>query len=69
VRREVGTWPAFLAALLIYFVIAWVVSLALRGLEARAQRRLGLGDFEVRKARQDADKVMAGAAADDQDGR
>lgn len=64
VRREVGTWPAFLAALLIYFVIAWAVSLVLRGLEARAQRRLGLGDFEVRKARQDADKVMAGAAAD-----
>lgn len=80
VRREVGTWPAFLAVLLIYFAIAWVVSLLLRRLEARAQRRLGLGDFEIRQARQDADQVMAGAVApsgstssqgarDDQDGR
>ncbi|MGC5585356.1 amino acid ABC transporter permease [Ornithinimicrobium sp. W1665] len=62
-RREVGTWPAFVAALFIYFAIAWLVSLVLRQMEARAQRRLGLGDFEIRKARKDADRVLAGATA------
>src|SRR5690606_4739197 len=62
-RREVGTWPAFIAALLIYFAIAWLVSTFLRRLEARAQRRLGLGDFEIRKARKDADRAVAGATA------
>ncbi len=62
-RREVGTWPAFLAALLVYYVIALVVSLVMRWMERRAQRRLGLGDFEIRKARADADQAMAGATA------
>ena len=62
-RRRVGTWPAFISALLVYYVIALLVSIVMRWLERRAQRRLGLGDFEMRKARQDADQVMAGAAA------
>lgn len=62
-RRQVGTWPAFVAALLIYYVIALVVSTIMRAMERRAQRRLGLGDYEVRKARQDADAVLASAAA------
>ncbi|AXH97446.1 amino acid ABC transporter permease [Ornithinimicrobium avium] len=62
-RRQVGTWPAFIAALLVYYVIALVVSIVMRWMERRAQRRLGLGDFEVRKARADADQVLAGATA------
>lgn len=56
-RREVGTWPAFLGALIVYYFIALAVSLVMRWLERRAQRRLGLGDFEVRKARRDAAEV------------
>lgn len=62
-RRQVGLWPAFLAALILYYVIAMVVSMAVRWLERRAQRRLGLGDFAMRKARAEADQVMAGATA------
>lgn len=62
-RRQVGTWPAFIAALLIYYVIALVVSTIMRILERRAQRRLGLGDYEMRKARKDAAKALSGAAA------
>lgn len=60
-RREVGTWPAFTAALLLYFVIALVVSLAMRALERRAQRRLGLRAPQVARARRRADAVLAGS--------
>lgn len=42
VRRQLGTWPAFLAVLIIYYLIALVVSVVLRHLEKRAQQRLGL---------------------------
>lgn len=42
VRRQLGTWPAFLAVLIIYYLIALAVSLVLRRLEKRAQERLGL---------------------------
>lgn len=42
VRRQLGTWPAFLAVLIIYYLIALAVSLALRRLEKGAQERLGL---------------------------
>ncbi|USQ78948.1 amino acid ABC transporter permease [Ornithinimicrobium faecis] len=62
-RRQVGTWPAFISALLIYYVIALVVSTIMRAMERRAQRKLGLGDYAIRQARKDADKVLAGAAA------
>lgn len=62
-RRQVGTWPAFVAALLLYYVIALVVSTIMRVMEARAQRRLGLGDYELRKARKNANQVLSGAAA------
>lgn len=63
VRVQVGTWPAFVAVLLIYYVIALLVSTVMRFMERRAQRRLGLGDFEIRKARRDADRALSGAAA------
>lgn len=63
IRRQVGLWPAFLAVLVIYYLIALLVSTVMRLLESRAQRRLGLGDYEIRKARKDADKVLSGAAA------
>lgn len=62
-RRSVGTWVSFGSALLIYLAIALVVSTAFRFLERRAQHRLGLGDFAMKAARKDADKVLAGAAA------
>ncbi|WP_109474433.1 amino acid ABC transporter permease [Ornithinimicrobium cavernae] len=62
-RRQVGLWPAFLSALVIYYLIALVVSTVMRWGEGRAQRRLGLGDFQIRQARRDAAKVLAGAAA------
>lgn len=62
-RRQVGTWPAFVAVLLIYYVIALVVSTIMRLMERRAQRKLGLGDYAIRQARKDADRVLAGAAA------
>ena len=42
VRRQLGTWPAFLAVLIIYYLIALAVSLVLRRLEKGAQERLGL---------------------------
>jgi polar amino acid transport system permease protein len=41
-RRQVGTWAAFLSALLIYLAISLVVSTFFRWMERRAQRRLGL---------------------------
>ena len=63
VRREVGTWPAFLAALIIYFLIALVVSGVLRVLERRAQRRLGLGDFGSQKERRTDDETDDAAPA------
>lgn len=62
VRRQLGTWPAFIAALLLYFVIALVVSTGMRWLERRAQRRLGLRETQVATAQDDPSKVMAGAA-------
>lgn len=62
-RRQLGTWPAFIAVLLIYYVIALLVSTIMRVMETRAQRRLGLGASAVRKARKNADEVLAGAAA------
>ena len=62
-RRQVGTWPAFISVLLIYYVIALVVSTIMRAMERRAQRKLGLGDRAIRRARKDADQVLAGAAA------
>jgi len=61
-RRQVGTWPAFIGAMLIYYVIALVVSTIMRIMERRAQRRLGLGDFEIAQARKQADEALAGAA-------
>lgn len=62
-RRLYGTWPAYLAVLILYFLVALAVSLVLRRMEKHAQRRLGLGDAQMSKARARADKVMAGAAA------
>lgn len=62
-RRSVGTWVSFGSAMLIYLVIALVVSTVFRWMERRAQHRLGLGDFQMRKARKDADRVLSGAAA------
>ncbi len=61
-RRQVGTWPAFIGAMLIYYVIALVVSTIMRIMERRAPRRLGLGDFEIAQARKQADEALAGAA-------
>ncbi|QDO89362.1 amino acid ABC transporter permease [Ornithinimicrobium ciconiae] len=63
VRRQVGTWPAFIAALIIYYVIALIVSTIMRVMESRAQRRLGLGDYEIRKARKDAANALSGGTA------
>lgn len=62
-RRIYGTWPAFLAVLIIYYLLALIVSTGLRWLERRAQRRLGLGDAPLAQAQTDADQVMAGAVA------
>lgn len=41
-RRDAGTVFAFSVGLLVYYVIAWVLSKALRLLEVRAKRRLGM---------------------------
>lgn len=62
-RRIYGTWPAYLAVLILYFLIALVVSLVLRAMEKRAQQRLGLRDSQIAKAKEDAAQTMAGAAA------
>lgn len=62
-RRIYGTWPAYIAVLIIYFLIALAVSLGLRAMEKRAQQRLGLRESQITQARQDAEQVMAGAAA------
>ncbi|QFG69428.1 amino acid ABC transporter permease [Ornithinimicrobium pratense] len=62
-RRLYGTWPAYLAVLILYFLIALVVSTVLRRMERHAQRKLGLRDAQLAKARTQADRAMAGAAA------
>ena len=62
-RRLYGTWPAYLAVLVLYFLIALAVSTVLRRMERQAQRKLGLRDAQMAKAKKDADQVMAGAAA------
>jgi polar amino acid transport system permease protein len=55
-RRSVGTWAAFVSALLIYLVIALLVSTGFRWLERRAQRRLGftVGHAQSTKATAEA---------------
>lgn len=62
-RRIYGTWPAYIAVLILYFLIALAVSLVLRQMEKRAQLRLGLRESQIAAAKKDADQVMAGAAA------
>ena len=62
-RRLYGTWPAYIAVLILYFLIALAVSLVLRSLERRAQQRLGLRDSQLAQAKEDAAQAMAGAAA------
>ncbi len=62
-RRQVGTWPAFTAALILYFLIALAVSVVMRSMERRAQRRLGLRDRPATPVRQDPGAVLAGAGA------
>ncbi|WP_131105674.1 amino acid ABC transporter permease [Ornithinimicrobium sufpigmenti] len=62
-RRLYGTWPAYLAVLILYFLIALAVSLVLRRMERHAQQRLGLRDSQLAQAKKDAAQAMAGAAA------
>ncbi|GAA1155096.1 amino acid ABC transporter permease [Ornithinicoccus hortensis] len=57
-RRSVGTWVSFGSAMLIYLVIALIVSSVFRWMERRAQQRLG---FKV--SRRDADAAVAEAVA------
>ena len=62
-RRQVGTWSAFAAALVLYFLVALVVSVVMRWMERRAQGRLGLRESQLAAAHDQATKVLAGAAA------
>ncbi len=57
-RRDVGTWVSFGCAMVIYLVVALIVSTVFRWMEKRAQQRLG---FKVSK--QAADKAVAEAVA------
>lgn len=62
-RRQVGLWPSFVTALILYYLIALIVSTLMRRMEKHAQRRLGLGDFEIAQAREEAEKILSGAEA------
>lgn len=62
-RRQVGTWPAFTAALVLYFLVALAVSVVMRWMERRAQRRLGLRESQLAAAHDQATKVLAGGSS------
>lgn len=43
VRDRTGTWFAYLFALLVYYLLAWVIVIFMNGLEVRAKHRIGRG--------------------------
>jgi len=43
IRRQTGTWFAFLFALLAYYLIAWVIVIIMNALEVQAKHRIGRG--------------------------
>ena len=43
VRKQTGTWFAFLFALLAYYLIAWVIVIIMNALEVRAKHKIGRG--------------------------
>lgn len=42
-RDRTGTWFAYLFALLVYYLLAWVIVIFMNGLEVRAKHRIGRG--------------------------
>lgn len=43
IRNQTGTWFAFLFALLVYYLLAWLIVIIMNALEVRAKHKIGRG--------------------------